>query len=73
MSKADLYKLSNPHNNPMGFKAIIGTYEKNRQIILKASSITKAFLEAEKECLDNEEVLQLIKGNMVVWKNTLLR
>jgi hypothetical protein len=73
-NKADLYKLSKPHNVQTAFdektifRVLIGTYEKNRAITIEAYNLNLALADANNLCRRDEEVLEVTKDGKILWK-----
>jgi hypothetical protein len=74
-NKADLYKLSSPHNtqiffdNKVEFRALIGTYENNHTITVEAYNLKLALQEAWTHCRNYELVLQIMRNGKIIWNN----
>ena len=75
-NKADLYKQSKPHNvqtafdNKVTFKVIIGTWMKNRAIIIEAYGLNIAIADATNLCRKDEKVLEITKDGQLLWKHS---
>lgn len=74
-NKADLYKLSKPHNvqtafdHKTEFKVLIGTYEKNRMITIEAYTLSIAIADANNICRKDEDLLQISKDGKILWEH----
>lgn len=73
-NKADLYKLSKPHDtqtsftNKVVFRALVGSYKKNRSISVEAYNLHLAIADANNLCERDEEVLEISKDGKIFWK-----
>lgn len=75
--KSKLYKLSRPHNvqtafdHKMEFRALVGTYEKNRMITIEAYNLSIAMADANNLCRGNETVLEITKDGKILWEHKI--
>jgi hypothetical protein len=74
-NKAELYKLSRPHNTQTSFdyktefRVLLGTYEKSRPITIEAYNLNLAIADATNLCEKDEEVLEISKDGRILWKH----
>ncbi len=77
-NKADLYKIQNPHDwskdspDKITFKVIIGTYERGRTIAISANSAHEAINIAKEHCKSYEEVIQVSRDGVILWRHEYL-
>ncbi len=77
-NKADLYKLQKPgeylhkERKIINFRALVGTYEKNRAITVNAYTIHHAIQEADNYCRSDEIVMEISRDDVVLWKHKYL-